>query len=100
MISLCRPSSARTRISYWYAAHAQRWVRDDFGTYTQLERDRWIWALNAEKERCTRAHLAAGERLRNWGNLPRFRTLLHTNGTADSRPAFGERMSSSSDRSW
>jgi hypothetical protein len=60
----------------------------------QLERDRWIWAINAEKERCSRTHVHSEEKLRNTGNLPRFSSLMHIDGTADSRPAFTWRNSS------
>lgn len=37
---------------------------------SQLERDRWVWALNAEKERMTRSHLEAEEARRNLGVIP------------------------------
>lgn len=35
----------------------------------QLERDRWVWALNAEMERQVRANLEAEDVLRHYGNL-------------------------------
>lgn len=39
------------------------------GLTEQLERDRWVWAINAEMERQTRAHVAQGDALRNYGHI-------------------------------
>jgi hypothetical protein len=36
----------------------------------QLEKDKWVWAINAEKERMARSHLQIEERLRNYDNVP------------------------------
>lgn len=36
----------------------------------QLERDRWIWAINAEMERQVRENVAVEEAHRDCGNVP------------------------------
>jgi hypothetical protein len=36
----------------------------------QLEKDKWVWAINAEKERMARSHQAIEERLRNHDKVP------------------------------
>ncbi|KAL1412835.1 hypothetical protein Q8F55_000584 [Vanrija albida] len=48
-----------------------------FRARCKLERDRWVWAINAEMERQARQHLREEEVLRNHGNLPRRSTLQH-----------------------
>ncbi|BEJ14793.1 hypothetical protein CspHIS471_0405600 [Cutaneotrichosporon sp. HIS471] len=48
---------------------------------SKLERDRWVWALNCEKERFARTHVRDEETLRNSGALPRHSTLTHTNAS-------------------
>lgn len=35
----------------------------------QLERDRWVWAINAEVERQVRAHLDQQNRFRAYGKV-------------------------------
>lgn len=44
---------------------------------SKLERDRWVWALNCEKERFARTYVRDEETLRNSGVLPRHSTLNH-----------------------
>jgi len=36
----------------------------------QLERDRWVWAINAEMERQVRAHTKQENALREYGKVP------------------------------
>lgn len=36
----------------------------------QLERDRWVWAINAEMERMVRSHLDVEEARRYSGKVP------------------------------
>ncbi|KLT42021.1 hypothetical protein CC85DRAFT_285951 [Cutaneotrichosporon oleaginosum] len=48
---------------------------------SKLERDRWVWALNCEKERFARAFVRDEETLRNTGVLPRHSTLTHTDAS-------------------
>jgi hypothetical protein len=36
----------------------------------QLERDKWVWAINAEKERMVRSHVELEEKLRNHDKIP------------------------------
>jgi hypothetical protein len=39
-------------------------------TGSQLERDRWVWAINAEMERQVRANVKQEEAYRNLGLVP------------------------------
>nr|XP_018262424.1 uncharacterized protein I303_05441 [Kwoniella dejecticola CBS 10117]OBR84582.1 hypothetical protein I303_05441 [Kwoniella dejecticola CBS 10117] len=41
-----------------------------FRARSKLERDRWVWAINAEMERQVRSHIKQEEILRNHGNVP------------------------------
>lgn len=38
--------------------------------YTQLERDRWVWAINAEMERQVRANVSVEDKQRHYGVVP------------------------------
>ncbi|WWD18499.1 hypothetical protein CI109_102951 [Kwoniella shandongensis] len=41
-----------------------------FRARSKLERDRWVWAINAEMERQVRSHLKQEEALREYGKVP------------------------------
>ena len=41
-----------------------------FRARSKLERDRWVWAINAEMERQVRSHVEAEEALRMYGDVP------------------------------
>ncbi|TYJ58455.1 hypothetical protein B9479_000662 [Cryptococcus floricola] len=41
-----------------------------FRARCKLERDRWVWAINAEMERQARSHLRQEKTLREYGNVP------------------------------
>jgi len=41
-----------------------------FRARSALERDRWVWAINAEMERMVRSHVPQEEALRNFGKIP------------------------------
>ncbi|EIW73527.1 hypothetical protein TREMEDRAFT_25253, partial [Tremella mesenterica DSM 1558] len=41
-----------------------------FRARSKLERDRWVWAINAEMERQSRSHVEMGKTLRNFGQVP------------------------------
>ena len=41
-----------------------------FRARSKLERDRWVWAINAEMERQTRAHIAYDKLMRDTGRVP------------------------------
>ncbi|WVQ96460.1 hypothetical protein IAU59_003565 [Kwoniella sp. CBS 9459] len=41
-----------------------------FRARSKLERDRWVWAINAEMERQVRAHVKQEEALRQYGKVP------------------------------
>lgn len=41
-----------------------------FRARSRLERDRWIWAINAEMERQVRAHVGVEEKARQYGVIP------------------------------
>ncbi|WVQ73104.1 hypothetical protein IAR50_002668 [Cryptococcus sp. DSM 104548] len=41
-----------------------------FRARSKLERDRWVWAINAEMERQARSHLRQEKALREYGNVP------------------------------
>ncbi|WWC88719.1 uncharacterized protein L201_003632 [Kwoniella dendrophila CBS 6074] len=41
-----------------------------FRARSKLERDRWVWAINAEMERQVRTHIKQEDMLRNHGNVP------------------------------
>jgi hypothetical protein len=43
----------------------------EIGLTSQLERDKWVWAINAEKERMVRSHLEIETRLRNYDKIPK-----------------------------
>jgi hypothetical protein len=40
-------------------------------TRVQLERDRWVWAINAELERQSRGHVKEEDAFRNLGLIPK-----------------------------
>lgn len=44
-------------------------------TDLQLERDRWVWAINCEMERYARSHVRDVQNLRDYGKLPRHATV-------------------------
>jgi hypothetical protein len=41
-----------------------------FRARSKLERDRWVWAINAEMERQVREHVEAEEVMRQYGKVP------------------------------
>ncbi|WVW84624.1 hypothetical protein I302_106658 [Kwoniella bestiolae CBS 10118] len=90
-VRLTSPSSSKKDKGGWGRKVTQPWENHDivgdqnflppdlskkpsqlliFRARSQLERDRWVWAINAEMERQVRSHVKQEEILRNYGNVP------------------------------
>ncbi|KAK4686458.1 hypothetical protein P7C73_g3664, partial [Tremellales sp. Uapishka_1] len=74
----------------WKGSHVKPWEEEDivdgfvppalskkppvlliFRTRSKLERDRWVWAINAEMERQVRRHIGQEDKSRQLGNVPK-----------------------------